>query len=128
MFSNHVYKIIILPTLVIRIPNLEIFLFCQHNSTGGGNLELRQTIVDIFSFGLSLRFQGHSLWENPTPVSQYLMVIFKLDNCLEWAGDSVSQMGECFYLNLENHRILCQKIFKYLLQGFRIFMKSTVFL
>jgi hypothetical protein len=61
MFSNHVYKIIILPTLVIRIPNLEIFLFCQHNSTGGGNLELRQTIVDIFSFGLSLRFQGHSL-------------------------------------------------------------------
>jgi hypothetical protein len=26
--------------LVIRIPNLEIFLFCQHNSTGGGNLEL----------------------------------------------------------------------------------------
>jgi hypothetical protein len=45
MFSNHVYKIIILPTLVIRIPNLEIFLFYQHNSTGGGNLELRQTIV-----------------------------------------------------------------------------------
>jgi hypothetical protein len=44
MFSNHVYKIITLPTLVIRIPNLEIFLFCQHNSTGGGNLELRQTI------------------------------------------------------------------------------------
>jgi hypothetical protein len=44
MFSNHVHKIIILPTLVIRIPNLEIFLFCQHNSTGGGNLELRQTI------------------------------------------------------------------------------------
>jgi hypothetical protein len=44
MFANHVYKIIILPTLVIRIPNLEIFLFCQHNSTGGGNLELRQTI------------------------------------------------------------------------------------
>jgi hypothetical protein len=44
MFSNHVYKIIILPTLVIRIPNLEIFLFCQHNSTGSGNLELRQTI------------------------------------------------------------------------------------
>jgi hypothetical protein len=33
-----------LPTLVIRIPNLVIFLFCQHNSTGGGNLELRQTI------------------------------------------------------------------------------------
>jgi hypothetical protein len=44
MFSNHVYKIIILLTLVIRIHNLEIFLFCQHNSTGGGNLELRQTI------------------------------------------------------------------------------------
>jgi hypothetical protein len=44
MFSNHVYKIIILPTLVMRIPNLEIFLFCQRNSTGGGNLELRQTI------------------------------------------------------------------------------------
>jgi hypothetical protein len=46
MFSNHVYKIIILPTLVTRIPNLEIFLFCQRsqrNSTGGGNLELRQT-------------------------------------------------------------------------------------
>jgi hypothetical protein len=33
-----------LPTLVTRIPNLEIFLFCQLNSTGGGNLELRQTI------------------------------------------------------------------------------------
>jgi hypothetical protein len=49
MFSNHVYQIIILPTLVIRIPNnLEIFLFCQHNSTGGGNLELRQTISIIF--------------------------------------------------------------------------------
>jgi hypothetical protein len=29
---------------LLRIPNLEIFLFCQHNSTGGGNLELRQTI------------------------------------------------------------------------------------
>jgi hypothetical protein len=48
-FSNHVYKIIILPTLVITIPNLEIFLFYQHNSTGGGNLELRQTIgCDIY--------------------------------------------------------------------------------
>jgi hypothetical protein len=34
--------------LVIRIPNLEIFLFCQHNSTGGGNLELRQTILVNF--------------------------------------------------------------------------------
>jgi hypothetical protein len=44
MFLNHIYKITILPTLVIRIPNLEIFIFCQHNSTGGGNLELRQTI------------------------------------------------------------------------------------
>jgi hypothetical protein len=44
MFSNPVYKIITLPTLVIRIPNLELFLFCQHNSTGDGNLELRQTI------------------------------------------------------------------------------------
>jgi hypothetical protein len=29
---------------LLRIPNLEIFLFCQHNSTGGGNLELKQTI------------------------------------------------------------------------------------
>jgi hypothetical protein len=28
---------IILPTLVITISNLEIFLFYQHNSTGGGN-------------------------------------------------------------------------------------------
>jgi hypothetical protein len=45
MFSNQVYKIIILPTWVIRIPSLEIFLFCQHYSTGGENLELRQTIV-----------------------------------------------------------------------------------
>jgi hypothetical protein len=45
MFSNHVYKIIILSTLVIiKIPNLEIFLLCQHNSTGSGNLELRPTI------------------------------------------------------------------------------------
>jgi hypothetical protein len=35
-----------LPTLVIIIPNLEIFLFCQHNSTGGGNLELRQIICE----------------------------------------------------------------------------------
>jgi hypothetical protein len=34
--------------LVITIPNLEIFLFCQHNSTGGGNLELRQTIEQKF--------------------------------------------------------------------------------
>jgi hypothetical protein len=33
--------------LVMRIPNLEIFLFCQHTSTGGGNLELRQTIARI---------------------------------------------------------------------------------
>jgi hypothetical protein len=47
MFSNHVYKIIILLTLVIRIPSLEIFLFCQHNSTGGGNLELRQFFLHI---------------------------------------------------------------------------------
>jgi hypothetical protein len=31
----------------MRIPNLEIFLFCQHTSTGGGNLELRQTIARI---------------------------------------------------------------------------------
>jgi hypothetical protein len=45
MFSNHVHKIITLPTLVIRIPSLEILLFCQHNSTGGGNLELRQLYV-----------------------------------------------------------------------------------
>jgi hypothetical protein len=44
MFSNHVYKIIILPTLVIRIPNFEIVLFCKHNSTGSGNLKLKQTI------------------------------------------------------------------------------------
>jgi hypothetical protein len=35
--------------LITRIPNLEIFLFCQRNSTGGGNLELRQTIVIIMS-------------------------------------------------------------------------------
>jgi hypothetical protein len=41
MFIKYV---IILPTLVIRIPSLEIFLFCQRNSTGGGYLELRQTI------------------------------------------------------------------------------------
>jgi hypothetical protein len=49
MFSNHVYKIIILPTWVIRTPNLEIFLFLQHNSTGGGNLE-RQTIRIIIIY------------------------------------------------------------------------------
>jgi hypothetical protein len=30
---------------VYKNPNLEIFLFCQRNSTGGGNLELRQTIL-----------------------------------------------------------------------------------
>jgi uncharacterized membrane protein (UPF0136 family) len=57
MFSNHVYKIIILPTLLIRIPNLEIFLFCQHNSTAGGNLELRQTIVILEFFGLHFNCQ-----------------------------------------------------------------------
>jgi hypothetical protein len=39
MISNHVCQL-----WLLRIPNLEIFLFCQHNSTGGGNLELRQTI------------------------------------------------------------------------------------
>jgi hypothetical protein len=55
MFSNHVYKTIILPTLVIRIPNLEIFLFCQHNSTGGGNLELGQT-TGLFTRGVFLNF------------------------------------------------------------------------
>jgi hypothetical protein len=55
MFSNHVYKIIILPTWVIRIPNLEIFLFLQHNSTGGGNLEFRQTIC-VYSLPYSINF------------------------------------------------------------------------
>jgi hypothetical protein len=34
LFSNYGSKIIILPTLVVTIPNLEIFLFFQHNSTG----------------------------------------------------------------------------------------------
>jgi hypothetical protein len=34
--------------LVITIPSLEIFLFCQHNSTGGGNLELSQAIQGDF--------------------------------------------------------------------------------
>jgi hypothetical protein len=57
MFSNHICKIIILPTLVIRIPNLEIFLFCQHNSTGGGNLELRQTIG--VTLNSSLTYKQH---------------------------------------------------------------------
>jgi hypothetical protein len=33
---------------VITIPSLEIFSFCQHNSTGGGNLELRQTTYRVF--------------------------------------------------------------------------------
>jgi hypothetical protein len=33
LFSNHLYKTIILPTLAITIPNSETFLFCQHNST-----------------------------------------------------------------------------------------------
>jgi hypothetical protein len=37
--------IIILPTLFITTFNLGIFLFCQHNSTGGGNFELRQNII-----------------------------------------------------------------------------------
>jgi hypothetical protein len=32
----------------MTIPNLEIFLFCQYNSTRGGNLKLRQTIVPKF--------------------------------------------------------------------------------
>jgi hypothetical protein len=47
--EKEVEKNIILPTLVIlvRTPNLEIFLFCQHNSTGGGNLELRQLYAQI---------------------------------------------------------------------------------
>jgi hypothetical protein len=53
MFSNHACEIIILLlTLVIKNPNLEIFLFCQHNSTGGGNLELIQTICYKFSYKL----------------------------------------------------------------------------
>jgi hypothetical protein len=69
MFSNHVHKIIILPTLVIRISNLEIFLFCQHNSTGGGNLELRQTISlitnKLWSFFATL---GH-----PVYIPQYFL-------------------------------------------------------
>jgi hypothetical protein len=47
MFPNHVYKIIILPTLVIRIPNLDIFLFCQHNSTGGGKSECLYSKTDV---------------------------------------------------------------------------------
>jgi hypothetical protein len=34
--------------LALTIPKLEIFLFSQHNSTGGGNLELRQTICIVF--------------------------------------------------------------------------------
>jgi hypothetical protein len=45
--TREYFKLIMLPTLVKIIPNLEIFLFCQHNSTGGGNLELRQTILMI---------------------------------------------------------------------------------
>jgi hypothetical protein len=46
LFSNYVSKIIIiLPTLALTNPNLEIFLFSQHNSIGGGNLKLRQTIL-----------------------------------------------------------------------------------
>jgi hypothetical protein len=47
LFSNYGSKIIILRTLVVTIPNLEIFLFFQHNSTGSGNLELRQTIGTV---------------------------------------------------------------------------------
>jgi hypothetical protein len=39
--------------LVIRILNLEIFLFCQHNSTGGGNLELETNYSLIFLLLLS---------------------------------------------------------------------------
>jgi hypothetical protein len=46
MSSKH-FKLIMLPTLFITNPNLEIFLFYQHNSTGGGNLQLRQTIGQI---------------------------------------------------------------------------------
>jgi hypothetical protein len=42
--NNYTY---VLPTLVITIANLEIFLFCQINSTGVGNLELRQSIGNI---------------------------------------------------------------------------------
>jgi hypothetical protein len=62
MFSNHVYKIMILPTLVVRIPNLETFLFCQHNSTGGGNLELlRQTIHPSITLHLCLSEKNTSI-------------------------------------------------------------------
>jgi hypothetical protein len=64
MFSNHVYKIIILPTLVIIIiPNLEIFLFCQHNSTGGGNFELRQTISTVAAVEISDRKDLNTLYK-----------------------------------------------------------------
>jgi hypothetical protein len=31
-------------------PNLEIILFCQHNSTGGGNLELKQTLHKYYLY------------------------------------------------------------------------------
>jgi hypothetical protein len=47
VFETLYFKLIMLPTLFITNPNLEIFLFCQHNSTGGGNLQLRQTIGQI---------------------------------------------------------------------------------
>jgi hypothetical protein len=41
------FRIIIINNYIanLTIPNLEIFLFCQHNATGGGNLELEQTIT-----------------------------------------------------------------------------------
>jgi hypothetical protein len=70
MFSNHVYKIIILPTLVIRIPNLEIFLFCQHNSKAGGNL----VILDFF--GLHFNCQKKTVKVIGVGVRHRLLFIF----------------------------------------------------
>jgi hypothetical protein len=70
MFSNHVYKIIILPTLVIRIPNLEIFLFCQHNSTAGGNL------VILEFFGLHFNCQKKPVKVIGAVPSSFTIVIF----------------------------------------------------
>jgi hypothetical protein len=90
MFSNHVYKIIILPTLVIRIPNLEIFLFCQHNSTAGGNL------VILEFFGLHFNCQ-----KNPSRSSVPVIVYY----CHFFFNFQVFTINECRLLSPTSKRL-----------------------
>jgi hypothetical protein len=70
-----------LPTLVITIPNLETFLFCQHNSTGGGNLELRQTIYIGFAISIETPPVDCQFGNAANMFSNFLTIIANLDFC-----------------------------------------------